>query len=453
MSRQSYDVGIRVPYLVSSFGTGGAAKVETRRDQFIGLRGSKIARICSFADYEAAGENEGIVRTWIRGDRHVALPGLVNAHTHLPMSLFRGLADDAPLHEWLHDHIFPLEASVSDAAFCEAGTDLSLLESIRYGTTTFCDSYFHESAIASCLDRAGVRGVLAETTLDFATPSNPKADDSVYAMIRELHGRYVGHPLLEIAVGAHAPYTCNDATLRKVDAFARELDLKTLIHVSETAREVRESFEIYGLSPIARLQKLGLLRSGLIIAHAVHLDSADRNLLAASGASVVYNPESNMKLGSGTAPIIDYLRRGIPVGLGTDGAASNNRLNLFSEMDSAAKLQKLMSGDNTAMTAANALWVATIGGARALGLDDRIGSLEEGKDADLILVDLDHPHLTPIHDVQSLLVYAANGSEVDVVLCAGKTLYERGEWKTLDRERVRNAVRKQVSRMPHAMTF
>lgn len=468
MTRHSYDIGIRAAHFISVKDSPlkkiQRFDVSVERDQFIGVSGSKITRICSWKVFEAeTAQNQSIdlanesavsaacksaAKEWLDGSRHVVMPGLVNAHTHLPMSLLRGLADDAPLQQWLHEIIFPLEANLADEEFCKTGTSLSLLEGIRYGTTTFGDMYFHQGAIADVALQSRVRAVLGEAILDFPSPDNPKADANVaFRMIDELRFRLKDSEKVEVACGPHAPYTCSDSTLRRANDFALEKGLKILIHVSENETEVMDSLKQFGKTPVQRLQDLGMLRKGVSLAHAVFLNDHDRTLLEESGASVVHNPESNMKLGSGAAPVIDYLRRRIPVGLGTDGAASNNNLNLFQEMDTAAKLQKLAASDNTAMTAASALYLATLGGAHALGMDDRIGSLEEGKEADLLLLSLDHPHLQPVHDIVSAVVYSANGSEVETVLCGGVVLFHQNEWKTLDKKAVFHAVSIQDERI------
>jgi 5-methylthioadenosine/S-adenosylhomocysteine deaminase len=364
------------------------------------------------------------------------MPGLVNAHTHLPMSLFRGLADDHPFNEWLFQTILPLETSLVCPEFVRAGTELSLLECIRTGTTTVCDMYYFEDVVADAMDRSGVRGLAGQALIDFPVPDDRKDQGTPLtgplAMIESMELRYQGHSRVRPAIAPHAPYSCSDETLLKARDAALASGVPLTIHLAETEHEVRESLKNYGKTPTRRLADLGILALKPICAHGVHLNDEDIELLAASGASVVYNAESNMKLGSGVARIPKLLEAGVTVAIGTDGPASNNDLSILRELDTGAKLQKLVNHSNTAMTAAQALRLATWEGARALGLGAQIGSLEVGKKADLIALDLQRPHLQPIHDLVSHVVYSATGQEVEWVLCDGRVLYEPAGFTTLD---------------------
>lgn len=436
MERQYFDIAIKVAHFLSFQTKGGFENLVIKKNQFIGIEKSKIKKIISLEEYENNKQHFEI-KEWLDGSRHLLIPGLINAHTHLPMSLFRGVAEDAPLNEWLHQIIFPLEAGLADGEFCKTGALLSLLESIRFGTTTVGDMYFHEKAIAESVDLSGVRAVLGQAILDYPTPDNlTGGPDEALRMILDLHQEYKTHPLIQIACGPHAPYSCSDQTLLKVRDFTKLHQLSTLIHVSETAEEIKQSFLNFGKTPIERLKDLDFLNQSVSIAHGVHLNEKDIQILKQTGASIVHNPESNMKLGSGVAPLPKYFEQNIPVGLGTDGAASNNNLNLFHEMDSAVKLQKLNINHQKEMTAAHAFYMATLGGARSLGLDLITGTLEEGKEADLVMINLDHPQLFPQYDLASLLVYSMSGMEVETVMCAGKLLFHHNNFISLDREKI-----------------
>jgi len=324
-----------------------------------------------------------------------------------------------------------------DAEFVRVGTELSALEMIRFGVTTACDSYFFEDVVGDVLDRAGLRGLVSECVSDYPTPDKKTSKNGDYETLDKMREKFSGHERIQTCIAPHAPYSCSDETLKKAAAYAKKHGLVQNIHVSETEFEVADSRKKYGKSPVKRLFDLGVLESApCVCAHCVHVDEDDIKIMAETGASAIHNPQSNMKLGAGCAPIPTMLKHGLKVGLGTDGAASNNNLSLFEEMGTAAQLQKLSSKNNAAMGAADALRLATISGARALGLEDKIGSIEKGKLADLIAVSLEHPHMQPVHDVASQLAYSATGLEVETVIVHGKTLYDKGEFKTLDRAKV-----------------
>lgn len=350
------------------------------------------------------------------------LPGLINAHTHAAMSLFRGLADDLPLEDWLNSHIFPAERHL-DREVVYWGTKLAVAEMLLSGTTCFCDMYLFADAVARAAAETGIRAVVGEVLYDFPSPNyGPPAEGLRFS--EALCRSYAGHPRVRVAIMPHAIYTCSPDLLGEAGELAARLNTLLVTHVAETAKEVAYSRTAFGLTPVQHLHRLGLLGPRLLADHCVVLTDEDLELLAASGTGVAHCPESNMKLASGVAPVTAMLRRGIPVGLGTDGCASNNNLDLFQEMDTAAKLQKVHLLDPTALPALQALSLATTGGASVLGLSGRVGRLAPGFKADLIVLDLDQPHLTPIYDPFSHLVYAARGSDVTTVLVDGRLLVE-----------------------------
>lgn len=364
------------------------------------------------------------------------LPGLVNAHTHAPMALYRGIADDRDLMDWLENYIFPAEARNVDAEFVRWGTLLAAAEMIRTGTTTFADMYYFESEIAAATREAGLRAVLGETMIDFPAPDNKTWEEAV-AYVREFAAQWKDDPLITPALAPHAPFTVSRDHLLEVRRLASELGVPILIHVAETANEVRQVTETTGSSPVAYLDSIGFLASDVVAAHTVHLTDEEIAILARRGVGSVHNPESNMMLASGVAPVPALLAAGVHVGLGTDGpAGSNNDLDMISEMASAARLQKVVRGDPRALSARQVLELATIGGAKALGLDAKIGSLERGKRADLILIDLAEPGTQPVYSVESAIVYATDGSHVTTTIVDGRILMRDKELLTVDEKAV-----------------
>ncbi|MGQ9533418.1 MAG: amidohydrolase family protein [Desulfotomaculales bacterium] len=368
----------------------------------------------------------------IEGRGLVLLPGLVNAHTHAAMTLFRGYADDLPLMEWLQTKIWPVEARL-EPEDVYWGTLLACVEMIRSGTTAFADMYFHMEEAARAVLDAGIRASLSRGLIGVAPGANRALEDGV-ALVREFHG--AGEGRLTCMLGPHAPYTCPPDYLERVRDQAARLGVGVHIHLSETEGEVAEIRARYGCSPVRLLERTGLLRVPVLAAHCVHLDDDDVGILAARGVSVAHNPESNMKLASGVAPVAQLLDAGVNVALGTDGAASNNNLDLFEEMRAAALLQKVARRDPTVLPAHRVLEMPTINGARALGLADRIGSLEPGKKADFILVDTAQAHLTPRHSVPAHLVYAARGPDVVTVVVDGRIVMENRAVLTVDEEKL-----------------
>lgn len=368
------------------------------------------------------------------------IPGLVNAHTHAPMSLMRGMADDLRLDVWLNGYVMPVEREFVDPEFCRKGTLLSCLEMIRGGVTCFCDMYYFEDAVAEAAAAAGLRAVCGETLMKYPTPDAASYDQSlVYA--RDFLSRWKGHPRITAAVGPHAPYTCTAEILQEATQLALEFDVPLLTHLSETRQEVEAAYHEYGMSPIAWADRQGIFQARTLAAHCVHVSEDDLDILAAKGVGVAHNPTSNLKLASGVAPLSAMLRRGIAVGIGTDGCASNNDLDLFEEARLAALLPKGTEGNPTLVPAREAFALTTIEGARALGLADQIGSLEPGKLADLVVLDLEQPHLIPLfhlspNNVYSTLIYAAKGGDVRHVLVDGRWLMRDRQVLSLDAEEI-----------------
>ncbi|MFV8817094.1 TRZ/ATZ family hydrolase [Haliea sp. E17] len=362
---------------------------------------------------------------------HALMPGLVNLHGHAAMSLLRGYADDLPLMPWLEKHIWPAEGRHVSSEFVHDGTLLACAEMIRAGTTTFSDMYFFPEAAARAALEAGMRCQLAFPIFDFPTAWGSGPDDYISKGLR-LRDDLKHRELVSIAFGPHAPYTVSRPALEKVATLAAELDVAIQIHLHETRGEVLAAVEQHGERPLDSLNAIGLIGPRTQCVHMTDLGDQDMALLAATGAHVIHCPQSNMKLASGACPTGKLLARGVNVSLGTDGAASNNDLNLFGEMQAAALLGKLQAGDAAALPASDILYMATMGGARALGQEDRIGSLEVGKLADMIAVDLSGPECQPLYNPLSQLVYACNGSQVTHSWVAGNPLMVQRELVTLD---------------------
>jgi 5-methylthioadenosine/S-adenosylhomocysteine deaminase len=361
---------------------------------------------------------------------HVLIPGLINAHTHASMSLLRGLADDLPLMTWLHEHIWPTEGRWVDASFVADGTRLAVLEMLRGGVTCYNDMYFHPEVSAQVTAEAGMRAVIGMIVVDFPTGYAASPDEYI-AKGLALHERYRDHPLIRVAWAPHAPYSVSDGPLQRVASLAHELGVPIHIHLHETRDEVENAVNAHGERPFARLDRLGLIGPFLASVHMTQLEDAEIARLAETGASVVHCPESNLKLASGFCPVARLLDAGVNVALGTDGAASNNDLNLLGEMRTAALLGKGVSGSASAVPATEALRMATINGARALGLDSEIGSIELGKSADLVALDLRDPHTQPLYHPVSQLVYAAGRHQVRQVWIRGRQVIHDGAPTTL----------------------
>jgi 5-methylthioadenosine/S-adenosylhomocysteine deaminase len=350
---------------------------------------------------------------------HALLPGLVNLHTHAAMSLMRGLADDTALMDWLANHIWPVEARVVSPQFVHDGTLLACAEMLRAGVTCFSDMYFFGEDAANAAVRAGMRAVIGMIALEFPSAYASDARDYL-AKGLAMRDALRDEPLLSFALAPHAPYTVSDTTLQTIATYAAELDVPVHVHLHETRDEITESLKAHGVRPLERISQLGLLGPGLIAVHAVHLEANEIETLARHGCSVAHCPSSNLKLASGIAKVATMLERGVNVGIGTDSAASNNRLDVLGETRLAALLAKGSAGSATAVPAHTALHMATLGGARALGLDAAVGSIVEGKRADLAAIDLSSIELAPCYDAASQLVYAAGPQHVTHVWVDGK---------------------------------
>lgn len=369
-------------------------------------------------------------------DEHALMPGLVNAHTHAAMSLLRGLADDLPLREWLEEHIWPAEARWVDEQFVHDGVELALAEMLAGGTTCFNDMYFFPEVTARLAAETGMRAVVGMILLDFPTPYADGPDQYLEKGLA-LHDRYRSHPLVTTAFAPHAPYTVSDGPLERVRTYADELEVPIQMHVHETRGECDASVETIGMRPLARLDTLGLLSPALAAVHMTALNDDEIDAVARAGASVIHCPEANLKLASGFCPVHALQRAGVNVALGTDGAASNNDLDMLGEMRTAALLAKAVAGDAAAVPAESALRMATINGARALGLGDVTGSLEPGKAADMVAVDLGALETQPIYGVASQLVYATGRHRVSDVWVAGRQQLRGGRLTTLDADDIR----------------
>jgi len=367
----------------------------------------------------------------------VVIPGLINTHTHVPMTLFRGIADDMDLQEWLTKFIFPAEAKNVNEAFVRAGTRLGLAEMIRGGTTTFCDMYYFEDAIAEETKKAGMRGVLGETVLDFPAPDNKTFAEGLEYTERFIK-RWQGDPLIVPAIAPHAPYTVSEDNLTQARAMSDRLRAPLVIHLAEANTEtefIQQKHE--GMRPIEFMQKIAFFNDRTIAAHVIQANAAELDILKRYNVGIAHNPQSNMKLAAGVAPVPLMLQKGLSVGLGTDGPASNNDLSLWEEMDTAAKLHKLHLGDPKVLTAEQAFTMATIGGARALHLGDLIGSLEAGKRADIAIVDFSGLHQTPFFNVYSHLVYATKASDVSSVIINGRIVMQNRRLLTLNENAIK----------------
>jgi 5-methylthioadenosine/S-adenosylhomocysteine deaminase len=370
----------------------------------------------------------------------IVMPGLINTHTHAAMVIFRGFADDLPTLEWLENYIWPAEAKYINAEVVRLGTLLAIAEMIRSGTTTFNDMYFFEDEVAKAAKEAGIRAVIGETLLDFPTP-NKKTPQLGLKYTEMLIRKWRDDPLITVAVAPHAPYTCSPEVLIAAKNLSDKYNVPFHIHLSETKNEVNGIKKKYGLTPVEYLDNLGILGDNVIAAHCVHLTEKDIQLIVRRKVGVAHNPESNMKLASGVAPIPDLLSAGANIGLGTDGAASNNDLNMFEEMDTAAKLHKLFCHDPTVIDARTVVEMATIGGARILGLDEQIGSIEIGKRADVIIINTNNPHLVPLYDPYSQIAYTIDGADVETVIIEGKIVMRNHEILTISKEKIIQDVR------------
>jgi 5-methylthioadenosine/S-adenosylhomocysteine deaminase len=395
--------------------------LETIRDGAVAIRGHAIIDVGKSADLLRAYPEAKVVT----GENKVLLPGLINTHSHAAMVFFRGLADDLPLKEWLEKHIWPAEAKWLSPEFVYDATELACLEMLKAGITTYNDMYFFGDSTARATRSLGMRAMLGAGIIDFPTMVASTLDEYL-ANAERFIGDWKGDDLIFPCLAPHGTHTCGPETLRRSKKMAERLDVKLHMHISETRWEVEDIITRYGKRPVEHLDSIGFLDERLIAAHCVHVDDAEIALLAKRSVSVSHCIESNLKLASGIAPIPEMIRAGITVSLGTDGAASNNDQNILSEMSTAAKLHKAVANDPTVLDSRTALLMATRWGAEALGLGDGIGTIEKGKAADIIAIDLKKPHLSPIYDIYSHIVYSAMASDVETVIVGGKQLIKNG---------------------------
>jgi 5-methylthioadenosine/S-adenosylhomocysteine deaminase len=404
---------------------GGAVLIRGDAIVEVGLESEVAGRASAATTLDAGG---GII-----------MPGLINTHTHLAMTVLRGFADDLPLVAWLREHIWPAERAIMDAETVTLGTLLAAAESLKAGVTCVCDMYFHAERIIEAVTRAGLRAIVPESLIDFATPSCPTPEIAIERQ-RELLDKYRGDSLVVPAVAPHSPYAVSAANLVKEAELADEFDAPLIIHVAETRWETEKIQSEKGLSPVAYLAQLGILSERTVAAHCVHVDETDLATLAEFDVGVASNPVSNLKLASGVAPLPQMLARGIKVGLGTDGAASNNTLDLLRDGQLAGLLYKGISGDPSTLPARTLVELLTIGGARVLGLADRIGTLEPGKKADVVCFGTDEPHAYPSFDPFAHVAYALRASDVRHVVVNGRPLVRDGRLLSFDESELREAV-------------
>jgi 5-methylthioadenosine/S-adenosylhomocysteine deaminase len=401
-------------------------------DGAVAIKGDTIVAVGSRQEVESRYTSSGTI------DAHgqLVMPGFINGHTHVPMTLFRGLHDDVTLDDWLRKYIFPAEARNVTEEFVRWGTRLAAAEQIRFGVTTFADMYYFEDAVAEETKKAGMRGVLGETWIDFPAPDN-KNEAAMLSYTETFLKKWQGDPLIHAAVAPHSIYTCSKKTLQDASALARKYHAPILIHVAEMKKEWDDSEKQNGMSPVQYLDKTGVLGPDVLAAHCIFVDANDRKTLADRQVGCVHNPSSNMMLASGVSPVPEMRTAGVAVGLGTDGpAGSNNDLDLMEEMDLAAKLAKITKMDPLALNAKAVVEMATIDGAKALHMEKEIGSLEAGKKADIILLALDQPNAVPMYDPYAQLAYALKGSDVQTVIIGGRVVMRDRRLLTVDEDAV-----------------
>ena len=408
-------------------------------DGLLTVEGDRISSI------RKNGKGSILAHKEIDAEDGLILPGLINSHTHAAMTLFRGLADDLPLMEWLNNYVFPVEGKM-DADFVRVGSLLACAEMILSGTTTFCDMYLFEEEVAKAAKESGMRCLVGEVLYDFPSPNYGSVEKG-FTYTKELIERWKEDPLVDIAVEPHSLFTCGVDLLHEANDLALNSDVPLILHVAETRAELEQIEKQYGKRPVQHLMDLGLLGPHLIADHCVYINESEIEVLAEHKVSVVHNPESNMKLASGFAPVPEMIAKGVTVGLGTDGCASNNNLDLFAEMDMAAKLHKVNKLDPTVMDAQTLFKMATIDGARALGFEKVTGSLEVGKRADLIIIDTKKPHLIPMYNPYSHLVYAAGGHDVKHSIINGSIVMEDRKLLTLEVEDIMEQAKEQSHRV------
>lgn len=434
-----YDIGIHCGYLLPMV----QGNTQVLQDQFLAIKQDKIVAIKPWHDADKQQATQ-----FIDASQQLVMPGLINGHTHLPMNLLRGLAEDQPFWQWLHGTILPIEKQFVSPEFVRIGTELAVLELVQAGVTTVCDMFYFEDTVAEVIDKTGLRALLGQTIADFPCPDDPKGNGAAYQILTGMVERYGNHPRITPCIAPHAPYSCSDTTLQKVRQQAERLAVPIMTHVAETREEVLQSLKQYQMSPVERLHRLGLMEGNSIFAHCVHVTEADIELIAETHTSVVHNPNSNMKLSCGIAPLRQLLAQQVNVGIGTDGAASNNSLSIFHEIGVGMKLQKLHDAD-TSLTSKDLLNMATFQGAKVLGLAEQTGSLAVGKQADCIVVDIDLPHWQPLYDIPAALVYSAQGFEVATTICQGRILMKNRQVQTIDTAQLNEEMRELSTAIHH----
>ena len=405
-------------------------------DGAVVIDGADIVAVGSRREIETRYTSEEI----IDARNSVVMPGLINGHTHAAMTFFRGLADDIELMDWLNNYIFPAEARFVNRDFSYLGAVLACAEMIKSGTTAFCDMYIFEDEIARAAKEAGMRCLVGEVLFDFPSP-NAKTPEEGLAYARKMIEKWADDPLVNVVVEPHSLYTCSDGLIREAKSLADRYGVPLATHYLETKTEYQQLVQVYGKSPTHFLKEIGALNERFIGFHCVWMNEEDIRMFADMGCKLIHNPESNMKLASGVAPVPDMLAAGATVGLGTDGCASNNNLDMFQEMDSAAKLHKVHRLDPTVMDAKTVVRMATCEGAKALGMERVAGRIKPGMKADIIIIDLCKPHLTPLYNIYSQLVYAANGSDVETVLINGKVVMKNRKLVTINEADVMDSVK------------
>jgi len=414
--------------------TGTVVTMDAARNIYnhgaVAIVGDEIAAVGPRAEIEARYHAAQTIDA--RGK--LILPGFINGHTHVPMTLFRGLHDDVTLNDWLYKYIFPAEKKNVTEDFVRWGTRLAAAEQIRSGITTFADMYYFEDAIAEETKKAGMRGLLGETWIDFPTPDN-KDRAAMQSYTEKFLQKWQGDPLIHASVAPHSIYTCSQKTLQDSAALARKYHAPILIHVAEMKKELDDSLKNNGATPVQYLERLGILGPDVVAAHCIYVDETDRKILAAHQVGCVHNPSSNMMLASGVAPVPEERAAGIAVGLGTDGpAGSNNDLDLMEEMDLAAKLAKITKMSPLALNSKAVVEMATIDGARAIHMEKEIGSLEKNKKADVIIISLDEPNAVPMYDIYAQLAYALKANDVETVIIGGRTVMKDHQLLTVDEQ-------------------
>jgi 5-methylthioadenosine/S-adenosylhomocysteine deaminase len=434
LGKNSFDIIITGGTLLTMSG-----KMEIIEDSFVGIKDGVIV---------AAGVKGGqryadcTAHETIEASGCIVMPGLVNTHTHLPMVCFRGMADDLPLMEWLTKNIWPAETRFVSKKMVYDGATLAMAEMILSGTTTFCDGYFFEDSIAEAVDTAGMRAVIGQGFADFIMKDKQAIEKTMTAAHLFVEKWLPRVPLITPAFFCHSPYTCSPETLARVKEASRNAGILYLIHLLENKDETDTILNRYGKKPVRHLLDLGVLDEQTVAVHCNWLKTEDMAVFADLGVRVSHNPESSMKLAAGVAPVPEMLKQGVIVGIGTDGCASNNDLDMFREMDTTAKVHKVTSLDPTVMDAETVCKMATIGGAKTLGLDKLIGSIEKGKKADIIIVDINQPHLTPLYNCYSQLVYAARGADIKTSIINGRVVMKDRELRTIDKQSAMKNVRK-----------